>query len=171
LYKSASFFCVISLRRHVSEISLFPPPANSSKLPFMSRPDIRWKQRFENYTKAVEQMTRFIEAGELNEMEEQGLIQSFEYTYELAWNTLKDFFEEQGETQVMGSRDAFRLAFKRGLIEEGEVWMDMIKSRALTTHTYNEATAKAIAQSIRGAFFAQFVKLRVRLENLSRQSE
>ena len=137
----------------------------------MSRPDIRWKQRFENYTKAVEQMTRFIEAGELNEMEEQGLIQSFEYTYELAWNTLKDFFEEQGETQVMGSRDAFRLAFKRGLVEEGEIWMDMIKSRALTTHTYNEVTAKAIAQSIRGAFFAQFVKLRVRLENLSRQSE
>ena len=83
----------------------------------MSRPDIRWKQRFENYTKAVEQMTRFIEAGELNEMEEQGLIQSFEYTYELAWNTLKDFFEDQGETQVMGSRDAFRLAFKRGLVE------------------------------------------------------
>ena len=158
-------------RRKVFEISLFPPSVNSSKLPFMSQSDIRWKQRFENYTKAVEQMTRFIEAGELNEMEEQGLIQSFEYTYELAWNTLKDFFEEQGETQVMGSRDAFRLAFKRGLIEEGEIWMDMIKSRALTTYTYNEATAKAIAQSIRGVFFAEFVKLRVRLETLSRQSE
>ena len=61
-------------RRKVFEISLFPPSVNSSKLPFMKEPDIRWKQRFENYTKAVEQMTRFIEAGELNEMEEQGLI-------------------------------------------------------------------------------------------------
>ena len=154
-----------------SDISLFPPSVNSYKLPLMKEPDIRWKQRFENYIKAVEQMTRFIEAGELNEMEEQGLIQSFEYTYELAWNTLKDFFEDQGESQVRGSRYAFRLAFKRGLVEEGEVWMDMIKSRALTTHTYNEATAKAIAQSIREEFFPQFVKLRKRLEILSRQTE
>ena len=77
----------------------------------MSSPDIRWIQRFDNFTKAVKQLTRFIDKGNLNEMEEQGLIQSFEYTYELAWNTLKDFFEDQGESNVMGSRDAFRLAF------------------------------------------------------------
>ena len=115
-------------------------------------------------------MTTFLAKGELNEMEEQGLIQSFEYTYELAWTTLKDFFEDQGESAIFGSRDAFRLAFKRGLIEEGEVWMDMIKSRALTSHTYNEQTAKAIAQSIRGTFFPEFVKLRARLETLTRQT-
>ncbi|MCX8496074.1 MAG: nucleotidyltransferase substrate binding protein [Akkermansiaceae bacterium] len=136
----------------------------------MSSSDIRWIQRFENYTKAVAQMTRFIEKGDLNEMEEQGLIQSFEYTYELAWNTLKDFFEDQAESNIFGSRDAFRLAFKRGLIEEGEIWMDMIKSRALTSHTYNEDTAKAIAQSIRGAFFPEFVKLQARLETLAKRA-
>jgi nucleotidyltransferase substrate binding protein (TIGR01987 family) len=136
----------------------------------MSSSDIRWLERFENYTKAVAQMTRFIEKGDLNEMEEQGLIQSFEYTYELAWNTLKDFFEDQAESNIFGSRDAFRLAFKRGLIEEGEIWMDMIKSRALTIHTYNEDTAKAIAQSIRGAFFPEFVKLQARLETLAKRA-
>jgi len=136
----------------------------------MSSSDIRWIQRFENYTKAVAQMTRFIEKGDLNEMEEQGLIQSFEYTYELAWNTLKDFFEDQAESNIFGSRDAFRLAFKRGLIEEGEIWMDMIKSRALTSHTYNEDTAKAIAQSIRGAFFPEFVRLQARLETLAKRA-
>lgn len=137
----------------------------------MSKPDIRWKQRFENYTKAVGQMTKFIEKGELNEMEEQGLIQSFEYTYELAWTTLKDFFEDQGESNIFGSRDAFRLAFKRGLFEDGETWMKMIESRALTSHTYNEETARAIALSIRGAYFGEFVKLRTRLEALSQQAE
>ncbi|MCE2695729.1 MAG: nucleotidyltransferase substrate binding protein [Verrucomicrobiaceae bacterium] len=137
----------------------------------MSKPDIRWKQRFENYRKAVAQMTRFIEKGELNEMEEQGLIQSFEYTYELAWNTLKDFFEDQGEGNLFGSRDVFRLAFKRGLFEDGETWMKMIESRALTSHTYNEETAKAVAQSIRSAFFPEFVKLRTRLETLSTPTE
>ena len=94
----------------------------------MKNQDIRWIQRFENYTKAVRQMTKFIEKGDLNEFEEQGLIQSFEYTYELAWNTLKDLFEQQGESNILGSRDAFRLAFKRGLIENGEIWMKMIKN-------------------------------------------
>jgi nucleotidyltransferase substrate binding protein (TIGR01987 family) len=136
----------------------------------MSKPDIRWKQRFENYTKAVGQMTKFIEKGDLNEMEEQGLIQSFEYTYELAWNTLKDLFEDQGESNILGSRDAFRLAFKRGLIEDGETWMDMIKSRGLTSHTYNEKTARAIVHSIRSSFFGEFVKLQAHLQTLSRQS-
>lgn len=153
------------------DVFCFPPGPAFRMLPPMSPPDIRWKQRFQNYAKAVGQMTKFIEKGDLNPMEEQGLIQSFEYTYELAWTTLKDFFEDQGETNLLGSRDAFRLAFKRGLFEDGETWMKMIESRALTSHTYNEETARAIAQSIRGAFFAEFVKLRSRLETLSRQAE
>lgn len=136
----------------------------------MKNQDIRWIQRFENYTKAVRQMTKFIEKGDLNEMEEQGLIQSFEYTYELAWNTLKDLFEDQGESNILGSRDTFRLAFKRGLIEDGETWMKMIESRALTSHTYKEETAKAIVHSIRSAYFGELVKLQARLETLSRPS-
>jgi nucleotidyltransferase substrate binding protein (TIGR01987 family) len=136
----------------------------------MKNQDIRWIQRLENYTKAVRQMTKFIEKGDLNEMEEQGLIQSFEYTYELAWNTLKDLFEDQGESNILGSRDAFRLAFKRGLIEDGETWMKMIESRALTSHTYKEEMAKVIVHNIRGTYFGELVKLQARLETLSRPS-
>ena len=135
----------------------------------MTNEDIRWIQRLQNFTKAVGQMTKFMAAGELNELEEQGLIQSFEYTYELAWNTLKDFFENQGESGIMGSRDAFRLAFLRGLIGDGEAWMEMIKSRAMTSHTYNEETARAMVQKIRHAYFGEFVQLQARLENLSRE--
>jgi nucleotidyltransferase substrate binding protein (TIGR01987 family) len=104
--------------------------------------DIRWIQRLDHFSKALAQLTRFIEKGELNELEKQGLIQSFEYNYELAWNVIKDLFEAQGETNTLGSRDAFRLAFKRNLIEEGEVWMEMIKSRGLSTHTYNQETGE-----------------------------
>ena len=136
----------------------------------MSKPDIRWIQRFQNFSKALRLLTKFIEKGELNELEEQGMIQSFEYTYELAWNTLKDFFEEQGDNGILGSRDAFRLAFKRGLIEDGEIWMEMIKSRVLTSHTYNEELARTIIQSIRAAYHGEFVKLQARLEALSQQS-
>ncbi len=136
----------------------------------MSSQDIRWIQRYDNFTKAVKQLTRFLEKNDLNEMKEQGLIQCFQYTYELAWKVLKDFFEDQGEMYVMGIRDAFRLAFNRGLINDGEVWMDMIKSRALTSHTYNEETARMVIQSIRSGFFEEFVKLQARFENLKQQA-
>ena len=130
--------------------------------------DIRWKQRFHNFSKAMQQLTKFIEKGELNELEQQGLIQSFEYTYELAWNTIKDLFEEQGQADILGSRDAFRLAFKRGLIENGDTWMEMIKSRRLTSHTYNEDIAAAIANSIATEYYPEFVMLYTKLETLSK---
>ena len=118
--------------------------------------DIRWKQRFSNYTKAFEQLAEFINKGDLNKLEEQGLIQSFEYTYELAWNVMKDYFEYQGEQLISGSRDAFRLAFKRGLISSGESWMDMITNRVKSSHTYNEETAKEIVGKIKTEYFNLF---------------
>ena len=112
-----------------------------------------------------------MEKENLNELEEQGLIQSFEYTYELAWNTMKDLFETQGESGILGSRDAFRLAFRRGLVEQGEVWMDMIKKRGLTSHTYDEKVAREIITSIRTVYFPEFTRLAGRLETLSQEAE
>jgi len=131
--------------------------------------DIRWKQRLDNYSKVLRQLTRFIEKGDLNEFELQGLIQCFEYTYELAWNCIKDVFEAQGEVGIIGSRDAFRLAFKRGLIENGETWMEMIKSRVLTSHTYNEDVAEDISSKIVTQYYPEFIRLHLRLETLSSQ--
>ena len=125
----------------------------------MLEQDIRWIQRLNNFTKALQQLTKFIEKGQLSELEQQGLIQSFEYNYELAWNTIKDFYEHQGETGIQGSRDAIRLAFKRGLILDGEIWMKMIKSRALTSHTYNEDTAEEITSEIFDNYYKEFLKL------------
>lgn len=132
----------------------------------MTTYDIRWIQRFNNYSKALAQLTRFIEKGELNEFEQQGLIQAFEYTFELAWNTIKDYFESQGEVSILGSRDAFRLAFKRGLIINGETWMNMITSRTLTSHTYNEDTADKIAGDVSTLYYSEFVALHDRLKIL-----
>lgn len=129
----------------------------------MTALDVRWIQRFNNYSKALAQLTRFIERGELNEFEQQGLIQAFEYTFELAWNTIKDYFETQGEVSILGSRDAFRLAFRRGLIGNGEIWMNMITSRTLTSHTYNEDTADKIAADVTTLYFPEFVALHDRL--------
>lgn len=128
--------------------------------------DIRWIQRFNHFSKALGQLRKFIQKGKLNELEEQGLIQAFEYTYELTWNTLKDYLESQGETEIYGSRSAFRLSFQRGLIEDGETWMDMVRSRTLTSHTYNEEIAKQIANDVSRKYFPQFMKLYEKLLSL-----
>ena len=99
-----------------------------------------------------------------SELEEQDLIKSFEYTYELAWNTVKDFLELQGHSDIFGSRDAFRKAFQLGIIEDGAVWMDMIQSRNRTTHTYNEETANEISRTVISVYFDAFKKLHEKLE-------
>jgi len=128
--------------------------------------DIRWVQRFDNYQRALAQLTKFIDKGELNELEEQGLIQAFEYTHELAWNVLRDYLREQGNPNIHGSRDATREAFKLELIRDGDSWMDMIRDRNQTSHTYNQETAQAIANNITGRFFTLFVMLQEKMRSL-----
>ncbi len=133
--------------------------------------DIRWIQRLDNFQRALRQLEnalQIIEQRELNDLEKQGVIQAFEYNYELAWNTIKDFYEYQGETDIFGSRDAFRLAFRRGLILEGDIWMDMIKKRQLTVHTYNEEISEQILNSITKDYYKQFLALR---DNLTKYKE
>lgn len=124
--------------------------------------DIRWKQRFENYRKALLQLEKAVEISkerDLTDLEEMGMIQAFEFTYELAWNTIKDFFESQGDVDIKGSKDAFRLAFKRNLITDGEVWMSMVKSRQDTVHGYNEDVADDISEKIINLYFPKFSML------------
>lgn len=125
----------------------------------MTNQDIRWKQRLANYTKALAQLKKFIDKGELNELEEQGIIQAFEYTYELAWNVIRDYLRDQGNQNIHGSRDAIREAFTLELIGDGEGWMDMLKDRNLTSHSYNEETAQAIAGQIMTRYFSLFEAL------------
>ena len=110
----------------------------------MSELDIRWQQRLANYSKAMEQLGNAITTSQqrpLSELEKQGMIQAFEFTHELAWNVMKDYFAWQGNpgnpgiTGITGSRDAAREAFQKGLVEDGESWMEMIKSSNQTSHT------------------------------------
>ena len=105
----------------------------------------------------------------LSKLEQQGLIQAFEFTHELAWNTLKDFLENRGAQTLYGSKDTTREAFKTGLIEKGEVWMDMIASRNLSSHTYDEATAAKIAALIRDVYAAEFAAMQNKLEVLKQE--
>ncbi|MCS6904022.1 MAG: nucleotidyltransferase substrate binding protein [Bacteroidia bacterium] len=122
----------------------------------MINAEVRWKQRFQNYEKALGQLKRFLQNEVLNELETQGLIKCFEYTYELAWNTMKDFLYYQGITNIAGSRDAIRQAFHYGLISNGEMWMQMVEDRILTVHTYNENMARSVEIRIRDKYFFLF---------------
>ena len=128
----------------------------------MTEQDIRWKQRFQNYGRALDQLSRFLDRDELNELEEQGLIQAFEYNHELAWKTLNDFLEHQGEVDILGSRDVSRRAFQLGLLgdteDDGQVWQDMIASRNMTSHTYNEETTRQIVNAITDHYFTLFAR-------------
>ena len=128
--------------------------------------DVRWRQRFANYKKALAQLTKFTAQESLNELEEQGLIQAFEYTHELGWNVLKDYLSYQGIQNIYGSRDATRLAFNLGLLGDGEAWMEMIKDCNRTSHTYNRDTAESIATHIREQYFACFVALQAKMQEL-----
>jgi nucleotidyltransferase substrate binding protein (TIGR01987 family) len=136
--------------------------------------DIRWQQRLVNYQQALGSLTAAVELSRqrpLSDLEQQGLIQAFEFTHELAWNCLKDYLQYQGEQNLMGSRDATRKAFSVGLIAEGEVWMDMIASRNRSTHTYNKATANQISEAITARYHPLFCQLADRLQALRDNSD
>ena len=131
--------------------------------------DVRWRQRLQSFRKAFAQLSKaaaLAKQRELSDLEKQGLIQAFEFTHELAWNTLKDFLESRGATEIFGSRDATRDAFKKGLIVNGEAWMAMIKSRNRSSHTYNEKTAEEVATAILSSYVAEFEKFLVTFTEL-----
>jgi nucleotidyltransferase substrate binding protein (TIGR01987 family) len=148
----------------------------------MSTQDIRWQQRFSNFVKAFKKLEEAVlkiereyqiqeddtidEDSFLDDIIKEGLIQRFEYTHELAWNVMKDFLEDAGNNNIFGSKDATKEAFAAGLIANGEVWMDMIKSRNKTSHTYNEETADDIFMKIVHEYYQEFVQFKSRMEAL-----
>jgi nucleotidyltransferase substrate binding protein (TIGR01987 family) len=126
--------------------------------------DVRWHQRFINFNKAFNQLERFIAEKELNEMEEQGLIKAFEYTYELSWKTLQDLLAEKGYQGIIGPRPVIEQSFQDGYISKGKEWLRMHNSRNLTSHTYDKETADEIIQKIRENYFGLFKELKIKLE-------
>jgi nucleotidyltransferase substrate binding protein (TIGR01987 family) len=131
--------------------------------------DIRWKQRFQNYQKAlvtVKKAAEITASRKLSDLEKQGAIQGFEFTFELAWNVMKDYLEEQGITDIIGSKNSIRHAFNKGLIEDGEVWMDMVKSRNVSSHSYDEETAEKLLKKIVENFYDHLVSFEEKMAAL-----
>lgn len=135
---------------------------------------VRWMQRLDHFRKALPQLREadaIAEIRPLSQLEEQGMIQTFGYTHELAWNLLKDFLESRGAHSLYGSRDVVRAAFGDGVLTEGQVWMDMIDSRNLTSHTYDERIAQRVLSAIRKEYLVSFEHLEERMLAFARVSQ
>ena len=131
--------------------------------------ELRWVLRLSNYEKAFASLNAAVNLSKnrpLSDLEKQGLIQAFEFTHELAWNVMKDYFIYQGTQDITGSRDATREAFSKNLIQDGEGWMAMIQSRNKTSHTYNQAVANEIVDAITQTYYMLFEELLHKLSAL-----
>jgi nucleotidyltransferase substrate binding protein (TIGR01987 family) len=127
---------------------------------------IRWRQRFENLRRAYTLFDEGAKAASLNRLEKEGVIQRFEYTFELSWKTMKDYLESQG-VAVSYPREVLKEAFAHGLVEDGEVWMEMLERRNMLAHTYDEKTFETAFHLVRGTFHTAISALVERFEKES----
>lgn len=118
-----------------------------------NRDDIRWKQRFQNFQNAYTQLHQAVSKfGALSVLEKEGMVQRFEYTFELAWKTLKDFLEDKN-IDAKYPREVIKKAFEYEIIKDGEIWLEMMEQRNLMAHTYSEEIFKKVIQLINEKYF------------------
>lgn len=113
----------------------------------MENQDIRWKQRYNNFKDALIFLKESAAKEQLSELEKAGVIQSFEFTFELAWKTMKDYLNEKGINAIY-PKDVIKEAFQSELITNGDVWMDMLDSRNLMSHTYHSEDSRFVFTEI-----------------------
>ena len=136
--------------------------------------DIRWRRRFENYLRAFQMLVEAVELAksrELSLLEQLGLIKTFANTHELAWKVLIAYLEKMGITGLIGPRDAARVAFKMGLIEQGDDWLKMVEVRKLTLQTYSHETVEALVGDILNRFYPGFASMAGKFARLSDEQE
>ncbi|MGR3914667.1 MAG: nucleotidyltransferase substrate binding protein [Gammaproteobacteria bacterium] len=133
--------------------------------------EARWVQRFANFGKAFARLKAAAELARrrpLSDLEEQGLLRGFADTYELAWRTLKDFYEAKGVEEIYGPAKVARIAFRQGVIANDEIWMNMLKDRNMIAHAYNKEAARKIAAAILGNYVGEFAVCHEKLGQLKK---
>ena len=122
----------------------------------------RWEQKLGSYGKALKRLKEIVVLSrqrDLTEIEKDGLIQRFEFTHELAWKLMMSFCKYQSpEIEIFGSKDSTRWAFERGLISGGEIWMEMIASRNMTSHNYDGDIAEEVFSKILNVYYKSLVE-------------
>lgn len=129
--------------------------------------DIRWIQRYENFSKAFALLDEALKNGpeSLNQLEREGVIQRFEYTFELAWKTVKDYLENAGVVfEEATPRKVLKAAYASGFLSEGQVWIDMLDQRNLLSHTYDRKDFEDATEAVFSKYLPAFAKLRDKLK-------
>ncbi len=119
----------------------------------MLEQDTRWKQRFSNFVKVFEHLTNALKIQNADIYQKAGMIQFFEMCFELAWNTLKDFLEDEGFKDIKSPRAAIKKSFEIDLIKNGHIWLKLLEDRNLTSHIYDDEIVEIIEKSIRNEYF------------------
>ena len=120
--------------------------------------DIRWKQRFENFEKAYLLLKEALSNNNLSDLEKEGSIQRFEYTFELAWKTMKDYLEANGIITKLPS-EALKEAFNYDIINNGLIWSDMLEDRNAMSHEYTEKKFNKIFDNISNKYIDELTNL------------
>jgi len=125
--------------------------------------DVRWKQRFQNFDRAFVLLRSAMEEKPLDDfsaLEQEGIIQRFEYSYELAWKTMKDYLEASGiAVNPTTPRNVIKEAFAAKIISDGQVWIDMMMHRNLLSHTYDFSTFREVLDAVSARYLAALSEL------------
>lgn len=131
----------------------------------------RWEQKLDSYHKALNRLAEIVNCSKerpLSDFEKDGLVQRFEFTHEMAWKVMMSFCKAQSpEEELFGSKDSTRWAANRGLLTDGEVWMDMIRSRNFTSHNYDGEVADSVVNKVVNSYFPQMCDFYNRMSSLS----
>jgi nucleotidyltransferase substrate binding protein (TIGR01987 family) len=119
---------------------------------------IRWKQRFENLERVYLFLEESVSQKTFTKLEQAGLVQAFEFTFELSWKTLKDYLKKGGFS-VVSPRDVIKQAFQNDYIKDGHLWIEMLEKRNELTHTYSEKEADAASKLICETYFPAIQQL------------
>jgi nucleotidyltransferase substrate binding protein (TIGR01987 family) len=130
----------------------------------MESEDVRWKQRFQNFENSLNYLGEALDLFQPDVIQRAGLIQFFEMSLELAWNTLKDYLESQGFDDVKSPRSTIKKSFEIGLITDGHTWLQALENRNLTAHTYDEMTAIEVVSLIREQYYPLLKELHLFLQ-------
>ena len=130
----------------------------------MGEQDVRWKQRFSNFEKSLRYLEHTIQIPNPDFTQKAGLIQFFEISFELSWNLLNDYLNEQGFSDLRFPRDTIKKAFEMETIIDGHTWLEALSNRNLTSHTYDEEMADNVVDLIKNTYYPLLKQLHEKLK-------
>ena len=130
----------------------------------MENKDVRWKQRFQNFDRAFVLLRSAFDEKKLSDfsqLEQEGIIQRFEYTYELAWKTMMNYLQDNGIVILseITPRSVIKEAYSAKIIGDGQVWIDMMMHRNLLSHTYDFSKFQEVLKAINDRYLDAIDKL------------